>query len=91
MFVPSLRLKLNLKKIAGGVVKKEEPKISYVTSAGFCTDEKRRKKNVGDGESSAKGAWDYKQFGADWAAQYPECASDHQSPINFVEPVSDYG
>ena len=79
--------------MAGGVNNVEKSKISYVTANGFCSDEKRKSDRSGNLGAGGKGSkrWDYLKNGADWVINYPDCASDHQSPINFVEPVSDYG
>ena len=78
--------------MAGGVKEEVKTKMNYVTANGFCSDEKRKSNksgNLAGGKGSKK--WDYVKNGADWSVNYPDCASDHQSPINFVEPVSDYG
>jgi hypothetical protein len=40
--------------------------------------------------SKIKG-WDYQQNGADWPDIFPDCGSDHQSPINFEDPTTKYG
>jgi hypothetical protein len=35
--------------------------------------------------------WNYDQHGDDWPDKYPNCALSHQSPINLIDPITEYG
>lgn len=35
--------------------------------------------------------WNYDEHGADWVNIYPDCALPQQSPINLIDPVTEYG
>ena len=38
----------------------------------------------------AQTEWNYDLNGEDWPLKYPECALDHQSPINLIKPITKY-
>jgi hypothetical protein len=35
--------------------------------------------------------WNYDEHGADWPAGYPDCGLPQQSPINLIDPVTEFG
>ena len=85
--VPALKLKLALKKFKGtGITHvEEESEVRFIREGEKCpVDESllNRERNKD---------WNYDLHGADWAEKYPDCGLPQQSPINLLDPVTEFG
>jgi len=43
------------------------------------------------GSHQIQAEYNYSKNGKDWAEKWPSCGAEQQSPINFLNPVTEYG
>lgn len=89
--IPSLNLKVNLRKFNGKIANGKKTVNTYITANGVCDAAAYEKQRLLGVISAINMDWNYEQNGRDWYKLFPDCASDHQSPINFEKPITTYG
>ena len=82
-----MKLKLSLNKFKGTGITHVEDKTEtrFIRQGEKCPIDASLKR----GERNKE--WNYDKQGADWAEKYPDCGLPQQSPINLLDPVTEYG